>query len=126
MGPTRAWPRSSRSSCRARAPGRTSSTSPSTRACEVTSFTFWSSAPGIFRSRPWRTAGSARAHLSLHAERGEALERAGALQKNREARQAKGPPDHGLGKAIGTKDTMYIAAALHGQHRLNAEEAKKL
>ena len=24
------------------------------------------------------------------------------------------------------RDTMYIAAALHGQHRLNAEEAKKL
>ena len=31
-----------------------------------------------------------------------------------------------LGKAIGTKDTMYIAAALHGQHRLNAGEAKQL
>ena len=31
-----------------------------------------------------------------------------------------------LGKAIGTKDATYIAAALHGQHRLNTEEAKRL
>jgi len=31
-----------------------------------------------------------------------------------------------LAKRIGTKDATYLAAALHGQHRLNAEEAKKL
>lgn len=49
-----------------------------------------------------------------------------ALQKLREARQAKGLSHDDLGKAIGTKDPTYIAAALYGQHRLNAEEAKKL
>jgi cyanate lyase len=49
-----------------------------------------------------------------------------ALQKLREARQAKGVSYDDLGKAIGTKDPTYIAAALYGQHRLNAEEAKKL
>ena len=54
------------------------------------------------------------------------MDRAGALQKIRQAREAKGLSYDDLGKAIGTKDTMYIAAALHGQHRLNAEEAKKL
>jgi cyanate lyase len=54
------------------------------------------------------------------------MDRATALQKLREARQAKGVSYEELGKAIGTKDPTYIAAALHGQHRLNAEEAKKL
>lgn len=49
-----------------------------------------------------------------------------ALQRLREARQAKGVSYDDLGKAIGTKDPTYIAAALYGQHRLNAEEAKKL
>ena len=54
------------------------------------------------------------------------MDRAAALQKIRQAREAKGLSYDDLGTAIGTKDTMYIAAALHGQHRLNAEEAKKL
>jgi cyanate lyase len=54
------------------------------------------------------------------------MDRITALQKLREARQAKGLSYDELGKAIGTKDPTYIAAALHGQHRLNAEEAKKL
>ena len=49
-----------------------------------------------------------------------------ALQTLRQARQDKGVSYEDLGKAIGTKDPTYIAAALHGQHRLNAEEAKKL
>ncbi len=48
------------------------------------------------------------------------------LAELRQARQAKGLSYDDLGKAIGTKDPTYIAAALHGQHRLNAEEAKKL
>ena len=49
-----------------------------------------------------------------------------ALQTLRQARQEKGVSYEDLGKAIGTKDPTYIAAALHGQHRLNGEEAKKL
>ncbi len=49
-----------------------------------------------------------------------------ALQTLRQARQNKGLSYDDLGKVIGTKDPTYIAAALHGQHRLNAEEAKKL
>lgn len=54
------------------------------------------------------------------------MERAAALQTLRQAREAKGLSYDDLGKAVGTKDTMYLAAVLHGQHRLNAEEAKKL
>ncbi len=54
------------------------------------------------------------------------MDRAIALQELRQARQTKGLSYDDLGKAIGTKDPTYIAAALHGQHRLNAEEAKKL
>lgn len=54
------------------------------------------------------------------------MDRTAALQKIRQAREAKGLSYDDLGRAIGTKNTMYIAAALHGQHRLNAEEAKKL
>ena len=54
------------------------------------------------------------------------MDRITALQQLRQARQAKGLSYEDLGKAIGTKDPTYIAAALHGQHRLNAEEAKKL
>jgi len=54
------------------------------------------------------------------------MDRVTALQQLRQARQAKGISYDDLGKAIGTKDPTYIAAALHGQHRLNAEEAKKL
>jgi len=54
------------------------------------------------------------------------MDRITALQKLRQARQAKGVSYDDLGKTIGTKDPTYIAAALYGQHRLNAEEAKKL
>ncbi len=54
------------------------------------------------------------------------MDRATALQQLRKARETKGLSYDDLGKAIGTKDPTYIAAALHGQHRLNAEEAKKL
>ena len=54
------------------------------------------------------------------------MERTVALEKIRSARVARGISYEDLGKAIGTKDPTYIAAALHGQHRLNADEAKKL
>jgi cyanate lyase len=54
------------------------------------------------------------------------MDRAAALQTLRQAREAKGLSYDDLHKAIGTKDPVYIAAALHGQHRLNAEEAKQL
>jgi cyanate lyase len=54
------------------------------------------------------------------------MDRAAALEKVRGARVARGISYEELGKAIGTKDPTYIAAALHGQHRLNADEAKRL
>jgi cyanate lyase len=54
------------------------------------------------------------------------MDRTAALEKIRSARVARGVSYEDLGKAIGTKDPTYIAAALHGQHRLNAEEAKRL
>ena len=54
------------------------------------------------------------------------MDRAAALEKVRSSRVARGISYEDLGKAIGTKDPTYIAAALHGQHRLNAEEAKRL
>ena len=54
------------------------------------------------------------------------MDRATALQTIRQARQARGLRYDDLAKRIGTKDATYLAAALHGQHRLNAEEAKKL
>ena len=54
------------------------------------------------------------------------MDRASALQTLRQAREHKGLSYDDLGAAIGTKDPMYLAAALHGQHRLSAEEAKKL
>ena len=54
------------------------------------------------------------------------MDRAAALEKVRSARVARGISYEDLGKAIGTKDPTYIAAALHGQHRLSAEEAKRL
>ena len=54
------------------------------------------------------------------------MDKTGALEKIRTARVAKGVTYEALGKAIGTKDPTYIAAALYGQHRLNVEEAKKL
>ena len=54
------------------------------------------------------------------------MDRTVALEKIRSARVARGISYEDLGKAIGTKDPTYIAAALHGQHRLSAEEAKRL
>ncbi|MBI4246201.1 MAG: helix-turn-helix domain-containing protein [Candidatus Rokubacteria bacterium] len=54
------------------------------------------------------------------------MDRTAALQAIRSARAARGISYDDLAKKIGTKDATYIAAALHGQHRLNAEEAKKL
>jgi cyanate lyase len=54
------------------------------------------------------------------------MDRATALETIRAARVARGLSYDDLGQAIGTKDPTYLAAALHGQHRLNAEEAKKL
>jgi cyanate lyase len=54
------------------------------------------------------------------------MDRTTALQAIRSARQARGITYEDLAKAIGTKDATYLAAALYGQHRLNAEEAKKL
>ena len=54
------------------------------------------------------------------------MDRAAALNAIREARTKRGISYDDLAKRIGTKDATYIAAALHGQHRLNAEEAKKL
>ena len=54
------------------------------------------------------------------------MDRTTALQTIRAARTARGVSYEDLAKAIGTKDATYLAAALHGQHRLNADEAKKL
>jgi cyanate lyase len=54
------------------------------------------------------------------------MDRAAALQAIRTARSSRGLSYDDLAKVIGTKDATYIAAALHGQHRLNPDEAKKL
>lgn len=54
------------------------------------------------------------------------MDRTAALQTIRQARQARGISYEDLAKRIGTKDATYLAAAVHGQHRLNADEAKKL
>ena len=54
------------------------------------------------------------------------MDRTTALQAIRSARQSRGISYEDLAKAIATKDATYLAAALHGQHRLNAEEAKRL
>ncbi len=54
------------------------------------------------------------------------MDRTAALEKIRAARAARGVSYEDLGKVIGTKDPTYIAAALHGQHRLAADEAKQL
>ena len=63
---------------------------------------------------------------NAHSVKGEPMDRATALQTIRNARQTRGVSYEDLAKAIGTKDATYLAAALHGQHRLNADEAKKL
>jgi cyanate lyase len=54
------------------------------------------------------------------------MNRTTALEAIRAARTTRGITYEELAKAIGTKDATYLAAALHGQHRLNADEAKKL
>src|SRR5437667_157028 len=54
------------------------------------------------------------------------MDRTAALEQIRAARVARGVSYDDLGKAIGTKDPTYLAAALHGQHRLSADEAKSL
>ena len=54
------------------------------------------------------------------------MTRTEALEAIRAARVARGISYEELAKTIGSKDATYLAAALHGQHRLNAEEAKKL
>ena len=54
------------------------------------------------------------------------MDRSTALETIRAARSNRGITYDDLAKKIGTKDTTYLAAALHGQHRLNADEAKKL
>ena len=54
------------------------------------------------------------------------MTRTEALEAIRAARVARGISYDELAKTIGSKDATYLAAALHGQHRLNAEEAKKL
>jgi len=54
------------------------------------------------------------------------MDRSTALSTIRAARTARGLSYEDLAKKIGTKDATYLAAALHGQHRLNATEAKTL
>jgi len=54
------------------------------------------------------------------------MDRSTALETIRAARSTRGITYDDLAKKIGTKDATYLAAALHGQHRLNADEAKKL
>lgn len=54
------------------------------------------------------------------------MDRTAALEALRNARVARGITYDDLAAKIGTKDATYLAAALHGQHRLNAEEAKRL
>ena len=54
------------------------------------------------------------------------MDRTAALETIRNARAARGISYDDLARKIGTKDATYLAAVLHGQHRLNAEEAKKL
>ena len=54
------------------------------------------------------------------------MDRSAALQAVRAARVARGISYEDLATAVGTKDATYLAAVLHGQHRLNPEEAKKL
>ena len=54
------------------------------------------------------------------------MDRTAALQAIRNARTARGLSYEDLAAKIGGKDATYIAAALHGQHRLHADEAKRL
>src|SRR5207249_10838164 len=54
------------------------------------------------------------------------MDRRTARETIRAARSKRGITYEDLAKKIGTKDASYLAAALHGQQRLNAREAKKL
>jgi cyanate lyase len=54
------------------------------------------------------------------------MDRTAALEAIRAARVNRGLTYEELARRIGTKDATYLAAALHGQHRLSAEEAKRL
>jgi cyanate lyase len=54
------------------------------------------------------------------------MNKAAALEAIRAARVAQGVTYEDLSKIISTKDPTYLAAALHGQHRLSADEARKL
>ncbi|HXG03462.1 MAG TPA: helix-turn-helix domain-containing protein [Candidatus Binatia bacterium] len=54
------------------------------------------------------------------------MDRTAALEALRAARVNRGLSYEELARRIGTKDATYLAAALHGQHRLSAEEAKRL
>ena len=54
------------------------------------------------------------------------MDRTTALETIRAARTARGLSYDDLAKKVGSKDATYLAAALHGQHRLNADEAKTL
>lgn len=54
------------------------------------------------------------------------MDRNVALEALRTARAGRGITYEDLARRVGTKDATYLAAALHGQHRLSAEEAKTL
>ena len=54
------------------------------------------------------------------------MDRTTALATLRAARTSRGLSYDDLASALGTHDATYLAAALHGQHRLKPDEAKKL
>jgi cyanate lyase len=54
------------------------------------------------------------------------MDRTTALATLRAARTSRGLSYDDLAGALGTHDATYLAAALHGQHRLKPDEAKKL
>jgi cyanate lyase len=54
------------------------------------------------------------------------MDRTTALATLRAARTSRGLSYDDLARELGTHDATYLAAALHGQHRLKPDEAKKL
>jgi len=54
------------------------------------------------------------------------MDRTTALATLRAARTSRGLSYEDLAGKLGTHDATYLAAALHGQHRLKPDEAKKL
>ena len=54
------------------------------------------------------------------------MDRTTALAALRAARTSRGISYEDLARALGTHDATFLAAALHGQHRLKPDEAKKL